>query len=74
MISDTDPSATGTTGIAILSRLPSTLVGKLPVGKVLPIPCASGARCTSSSMSTGPPSTSSASTSRRGSPTGPRSR
>ena len=33
-LSDTDPAASGTTGIAILSRLPSTCVGKLPVGQV----------------------------------------
>jgi endonuclease/exonuclease/phosphatase family metal-dependent hydrolase len=36
--SDRDPAATGTTGIAILSRLPSTRVGKLPVGKVFADP------------------------------------
>jgi endonuclease/exonuclease/phosphatase family metal-dependent hydrolase len=37
-LSNSDPAATGTTGIAVLSRLPSTLIGKLPVGQVFADP------------------------------------
>jgi endonuclease/exonuclease/phosphatase family metal-dependent hydrolase len=37
-LDDADPAATGTSGLAILSRVPATRIGKLPVGKVFADP------------------------------------